>query len=174
MKKTNGFTLIELLVVIAIIGLISTMTLVVLRGKVLAARDVKRRADIATLQTAIAVYYSDRDIYPPPTVQGGPDDCTLNFINNHNMYLCAVYEESWFLPTLSSYMTPSPPEDPGQHSRPSYDGYRYIPDAYDQTGRYRGYVLFFMLEQEPQEDMCNMGPMNFGDGVVTWSTRCPD
>lgn len=59
-----GFTLIELLVVIAIIGVLASVILASLndvRGK---ARDARRLSDLAELQKALALYYTDYGAYP--------------------------------------------------------------------------------------------------------------
>lgn len=61
----KGFTLIELLVVIAIIGLLSTLAVVALGSARVKARDSKRLADLKQLQTALELYYTDNNAYPP-------------------------------------------------------------------------------------------------------------
>ncbi len=60
----KGFTLIELLVVIAIIGLLSTLAVVALGSARVKARDSKRLADLKQVQTALELYYTDKDAYP--------------------------------------------------------------------------------------------------------------
>ncbi len=60
----KGFTLIELLVVIAIIGLLSTLAVVALSSARLKARDSKRLSDLKQIQTALELYYTDRNEYP--------------------------------------------------------------------------------------------------------------
>ena len=67
MKLNNnrkGFTLIELLVVIAIIGILSTLAVVSLGGARAKARDAKRISDIKQVQTALELYYGDKNNYP--------------------------------------------------------------------------------------------------------------
>ncbi len=59
----KGFTLIELLVVIAIIGILSTTVLVFLGGVRAKARDAKRQSDIAQIQLALELDYSDDEKY---------------------------------------------------------------------------------------------------------------
>ncbi|MEX2145040.1 MAG: type II secretion system protein [Candidatus Spechtbacterales bacterium] len=58
-QKRSGFTLIELLVVIAIIGTLASIVLVSVQGPRLQARDVKRLADLRSMQTAMELCYGD-------------------------------------------------------------------------------------------------------------------
>jgi prepilin-type N-terminal cleavage/methylation domain-containing protein len=79
MQQKKGFTLIELLVVIAIIGILSAIGLVSLSGAREKARDAKRKSDLATISTALTLYYDDRtpNAYPvdfAPTTDLGADD----------------------------------------------------------------------------------------------------
>lgn len=60
----KGFTLIELLVVIAIIGLLSTLAVVALGSARQKARDSKRLSDLKQVQTALELYYTDKNAYP--------------------------------------------------------------------------------------------------------------
>ncbi len=63
-RHETGFTLIELLVVIAIIGLLSTLAVVSLNNARQKSRDAKRVADIKQTQTALELYYADKNGYP--------------------------------------------------------------------------------------------------------------
>lgn len=85
MKK--GFTLIELLVVISIIGLLASITVVALGGARRGGRDVKAKAEIRQIQTALELCYdkSSPPGYPDFTgstasswvnVSGGPTSIT--------------------------------------------------------------------------------------------------
>ena len=77
----KGFTLIELLVVIAIIGLLSTLAVVALGSARTKARDSKRLADLKQLQTALELYYTDNNAYPPapsPRLLGDANNACLN------------------------------------------------------------------------------------------------
>lgn len=65
MTQKKGFTLIELLVVIAIIGILSAIGLVALTGAQGKARDSQRKTDLATIRTALQLYYDDAgNTYP--------------------------------------------------------------------------------------------------------------
>ncbi len=68
-KNQTGFTLIELLVVIAIIGLLSSVVLVALNGARIKARDVRRRADLKQISTALEFYFDKYGTYK--TLGGG-------------------------------------------------------------------------------------------------------
>ncbi len=72
-KNRKGFTLIELLVVIAIIGLLSTLAVVALGNAQARARDSKRAADIKQIQTALALFYSTNNRYPPTNGTDGEE-----------------------------------------------------------------------------------------------------
>ncbi len=66
----KGFTLIELLVVIAIIALLSTLAVVALGSARKKANDAKRVSDIKQVQTALELFYTDKNSYPTTTASG--------------------------------------------------------------------------------------------------------
>ncbi|OJI07839.1 hypothetical protein BK004_00110 [bacterium CG10_46_32] len=83
--KYKGFTLIELLVVIAIIGLLSTLAVVALNNARAKGRDAKRVADVKTIQTALELYFADKNTYPVVAsglVLGGTGATTLSQTGN--------------------------------------------------------------------------------------------
>ena len=63
-SNQKGFTLIELLVVIAIIGILSSVVLASLNTAREKARDVRRIADINSIQLALELYFDENDSYP--------------------------------------------------------------------------------------------------------------
>lgn len=64
MKKNKGFTLIELIVVIAIIGSLTGLIVNNLNDARARARDAKRKEELASLKTALRLYYNDNQSYP--------------------------------------------------------------------------------------------------------------
>jgi general secretion pathway protein G len=66
-RRAAAFTLIELLVVITVIGILAGITIAAMGGvNEKAARD-RTSGDIAAISTALEVYRSRFDAYPPPT-----------------------------------------------------------------------------------------------------------
>ncbi|MEI7451622.1 MAG: choice-of-anchor tandem repeat GloVer-containing protein [Candidatus Falkowbacteria bacterium] len=63
-NKNLGFTLIELLVVIAIIGILATIAVVALQNARAKARDARRVADVKQMQTALELFFNDKQRYP--------------------------------------------------------------------------------------------------------------
>ncbi len=64
MRTSRGFTLIELLAVISIIGLLSATIMTVLGGERAKSRDARRIADLAQIQRALELYYTENRVYP--------------------------------------------------------------------------------------------------------------
>ena len=62
---SRGFTLIELLVVVAIIGMLASVVIASLGSSRMKARDARRIADLNEIRTALELYYSDNNQYPP-------------------------------------------------------------------------------------------------------------
>lgn len=62
--KRNGFTLIELLVVVAIIGVLATIALLIFSDVQKGVRDLRRKQDLRTIQTALEIYYQKNGRYP--------------------------------------------------------------------------------------------------------------
>ncbi|MFA6436320.1 MAG: prepilin-type N-terminal cleavage/methylation domain-containing protein [Candidatus Gracilibacteria bacterium] len=63
-RNKKGFTLIELLIVITIIGILAVALIPRVSQGPAKARDVKRKADINNITTAVELYYSDVGSYP--------------------------------------------------------------------------------------------------------------
>jgi uncharacterized protein (TIGR02145 family)/prepilin-type N-terminal cleavage/methylation domain-containing protein len=64
MKSKKAFTLIELLVVIAIIGILATISILALSNARAKSRDAKRAGDMKQIQTALELFFNDKQRYP--------------------------------------------------------------------------------------------------------------
>lgn len=64
-NNQGGFTLIEMLIVVFIVGLLATLSILALENTRKISRDTKRVADMATIEKALAMYFSDYGGYPP-------------------------------------------------------------------------------------------------------------
>lgn len=64
MKKQRGFTLIELLTVMAIIAILAAISVFSFQGARKQGRDAKRKADLATIASALEIYKADCGQYP--------------------------------------------------------------------------------------------------------------
>lgn len=69
--RPAGFTLIELLIVISVLALLASVGSVSYDSVRQYARDVKRVADMDSLQTALELFYQDQFTYPADAVPGG-------------------------------------------------------------------------------------------------------
>lgn len=65
-RRQAGFTLIELLTVIAIIAVLAAASLAIINPvlQLKRAKDSKRKADLAQIQSALELYRSDQGAYP--------------------------------------------------------------------------------------------------------------
>ncbi len=141
----SGFTLIELLVVISIIGLLSSIVLTSVNSARIKARDVRRKADLHTLELAILFYYD--------ATNGFPDSVTTT----------AGDWPAGYKAQLAPYL-PVPPLDPLVNNGGRYYGsYRmtWAPDA-KCNGQY---VLWFYYEGASDPDYgkytCGFGGPHF-------------
>lgn len=62
--SVRGFTLLELLVIIALVGIISSILLTMLNQSRMKTRDGRRISDIKQIQVAVALYESNKGVYP--------------------------------------------------------------------------------------------------------------
>lgn len=60
----RGFTLVELLVTISILSILMTIAIISYGNVQKNARDNKRKADLATIQSALEQYHADQGFYP--------------------------------------------------------------------------------------------------------------
>lgn len=139
MNTQKGFTLIELLVVIAIIGILSSVVLVSLNTARAKSKDAARVTTIKQVQNALALYYVDRNDYPPIA----QNECggTEGFTTSGNDFMSSL--------VTGGYL-PSYPVDPGNLNC----GMQYVRDSATS------YRLFYRLEAGPVAPArgCNQPP----------------
>ncbi len=64
LRQEKGFTLIELLIVVAIIGLLATISVLILNGARAKSRDAKRVSDVQVLRAGLEQHWLERASYP--------------------------------------------------------------------------------------------------------------
>lgn len=62
--KRNGFTLVEILVVAGIIGLLASVSMLILSGARARSRDAKRVSDIQIIRAALEQHWLEKASYP--------------------------------------------------------------------------------------------------------------
>ncbi|MBU0707741.1 type II secretion system GspH family protein [Patescibacteria group bacterium] len=180
MKKylsNSGFTLIELLVVVSMMVFLTAAIVVYLKPTQAEARDSKRKADMAIIQSALNLYFESNGEYPS-TSEGYESCFEVELGGIEGGVVCSSYgtDPVYWIPGINDFMSP-PPRDPGKHANPDHDAYYYMRDVASQTGQPHSYVLFFMLENGEQDNVCDMAAFKFPPEVLAsynWSTRCPD
>jgi len=63
-QKQHGFTIVELLIVIVVIGILAAITIVSFNGVSARATFAKEKSEMATINKAIRLYYSENGTYP--------------------------------------------------------------------------------------------------------------
>jgi len=73
--QPSAFTLIELLVVVSLIGVLTTLIAANLNAARERGRDAARKADLRNLQTALRLYYNDKNFFPANSEDGKIAGC---------------------------------------------------------------------------------------------------
>lgn len=99
-RRPSGFTLVELLLVIAIIGVLAALTVAAVTRVQEKSREVKVRADLSQLETAIASFQG-KFRTPMPCFGSGP---------NGTFLLCSSYTDTSGAPLNSTLLPLTSPE----------------------------------------------------------------
>jgi len=110
------------------------------------------------MQTAIELYHEDNGHVP----HNVSTLCTCI----HPQCWCKSDDSTDDWIGLQGYISPIP-EDPGGHSNPTLDVYRYV-SFYDPPNNIDNYAILFFLENEVQEQQCVTG------FSPPFSSRCRD
>lgn len=81
MKKKKGFTLVELMVVVLIVGILASVAIPLMRGRVDSAKWSEGKAAAGTIATALRAYAAekgDQGTYPPSLSELGFTDSDLH------------------------------------------------------------------------------------------------
>ncbi len=78
-SNKKGFTLIELIIVMAIIGILAVVGIVSISGKAQEARNAKRKSDMSTVISAMAMHCTDKVI---------PEECPNDGTNKNVLSNC--------------------------------------------------------------------------------------
>ncbi len=144
-ELVHGFTLIELLVVIAIIGLLASVVLVALNGARIKARDVKRKADLKQIYTALELYYNEYGGYPSSAWPSVDYRITASLAQE---------------PKMLNYLAKFP-KDPSGADNCYSNGYLYISNVYNDgssnNAKASSYVLYATLEDQATSNLSNAG-----------------
>jgi general secretion pathway protein G len=95
----RGFTLIEIMIVVVIIGLLATLVVQSLSGRVEKAQLTKAKSDIQALETALTMYKLDNFSYPSSgaglqaLVQKPADDSAKNW--HEGGYVKRLNKDPW-------------------------------------------------------------------------------
>ncbi|MEI7451598.1 MAG: LamG-like jellyroll fold domain-containing protein [Candidatus Falkowbacteria bacterium] len=125
MKNKKAFTLIELLVVIAIIGILATIAVVALQNARAKARDARRVADVKQTQTALELFFNDKQRYP-----------TAAEFNSGSIYSTSSLGTTTYMAII-----PTPPS-PADGSCTGFDNNTY---AYSPTSDGTSYSIKYCL-----------------------------
>lgn len=93
MKKHGAFTLIELLVVVAVLGILATLAAVNFAEASTRSKLARVRADIRTMEGALAMYRVDQGAYPPAAMGDIQLDHPLVALTSPVAYLTAVPDD---------------------------------------------------------------------------------
>ncbi|MEI7620094.1 MAG: FISUMP domain-containing protein [Candidatus Falkowbacteria bacterium] len=96
MKLKKAFTLIELLVVIAIIGILATISVLALSNARAKSRDAKRAGDMKQVQTALELFFNDKNRYP-----------TIEEWNTGKIYSTTTDATSTYMQVIPTAPTPA-------------------------------------------------------------------
>ncbi len=141
-RNTFAFTLIELLVVIAIIGILATVSIVALNNARAKSRDTKRVADVKSIQTALALYYSDKGEYPITLTAGQPLFSTS--LDGSGNIVTSTY--------ISSIPSAPTPAD-GANCNTTNNAF-----TYSTSSDLQSYVLSTCVSSPPQTQSSSTGP----------------
>lgn len=145
--NSKGFTLIELLIVIGIIGILAAVIMISLNRSRSNSRDAKRVADVREVLSAIQLYYTNNEDFPPdcaePGYAGGCD--MADFMGTG--FGADTSTDGQFLGFLSPDFMQVPPSDP-LNGPDNYYMYATDMEYPPGSGVFYHYLIGTILENE--------------------------
>jgi prepilin-type N-terminal cleavage/methylation domain-containing protein len=113
-NKKSGFTFSELLIVVAIIGIMATVSLVVLRDQSARGRDTRRKADLEQIRTALEFHRERFGQYPTTRGRGTQwgNNAAFGWLGECASYDDANVAATGFIPGLAPDFIAALPRDP--------------------------------------------------------------
>ena len=162
-KSSKGFTLIELLVVISIISLLSSVVFASVNSARMKARDVKRKADLKEISTALELYYDAYGVYPPyrpsNSCGGSRADWATSLCSNSNW----LTTDANFL-SFISMVSKDPINRLGNDDTPWWFALTY---TYGVSADRQKYDLLTNLENTSDPERCEL---KLWRSVAVWPT----
>lgn len=157
-RNSSGFSLVELLVVISIIAILASIAVITINSILKQTRDIRRKADLRTIQIAIDSYYYQTGKFP------GPGNCNVNNPSWINWSTCknndwdddsddvvGILQDGGYITKMrKDPLNKGGPKDPPDNSENYTYGYRAWPEGEDAT-----YYLCANLETQ-------MGNIQYG------------
>ena len=125
MRSRKGFTLIELMVVILIVGILASVAIPMLRGRIDAAKWSEGKAMIGSIATSIRAYHAEKGpTGAAPTVMGiaatglgfAAGDLTGNYFADADFSFVAAMDPLTFTVTATPVTAPDRPVNPATYT----------------------------------------------------------
>ncbi len=170
LKKVAGFTLIELLVAITILAVVSGVGYTTYSKAQIASRDAKRKQDLRSIATALALFKQQNSRYP----------CSAG-----NVWEFSTTSGDWLVDKCNSNQSISPdyinstPADPLENNTTDWlkHGYRYWSEATSGWGSCAAKQYYFLATQlendKDQDSFAHKPPNGCGENPITTGSMGP-
>lgn len=148
-NKQLGFTIVELLIAIVVIAILAAISIIAYTGIQQRTRDSIRESDVATIEKALELYYTEKGSYPTSV------SCGSSAINSH---WCTTADTSWNEleeRVVEVGLNATLPRDPTSESSRSPTGggrnYAYFSYTGERCGSLEGQWYFLVYAREAEQ-----------------------